>query len=68
MANFLPYGFRAWISTLQPPISGLGSETSTCSFWVGVGTLILIFIGLEVIHVDLGSQGGGRKNPVRYIP
>lgn len=40
------------------PTSGLGSRTGTCSFWVGVGTLILIFIGLEVIHVDLGSQGG----------
>lgn len=38
--------------------SGLGSGTGTCCFWVGVGALILIFIGLKIIHVDLGSQGG----------
>lgn len=40
------------------PASGLGSGTGTCGFWVGVGTLILMFIGLKVLHVDLGSQGG----------
>lgn len=31
--------------------------TGTCSFWVWVGTFILILIGLEVVHVDLGRRG-----------
>lgn len=36
----------------------------TCSFWVGVGTLVLIFVGLEVVHVDLGSERE-EEGPVR---
>lgn len=41
-----------------PPIAPHGRQgNSTCGFRVGVDTLVLIFIGLEVIHIDLGSQG-----------
>lgn len=42
---------------LLPPAFLSGRQGNrTCGFWAGGDTLVLIFIGLEVIHINLGNQ------------